>query len=101
MGTLDGVRIVELGGIGPAPFAAMVLADMGAEIIRVERPAGTLVHRSSLLLRGRVRIRVDLKNPTELEWLLALVDRADVLMEGFRPGVAERLGVGPEVCLER
>ncbi len=106
VGPLAGYRIVEIAGIGPGPFAAMMLADMGAEVIRVERtqavrgPAPDEPHYD-LLLRGRRNIAIDLKKPDGLETLLALIEHADALIEGFRPGVMERLGVGPDVCLRR
>src|SRR5829696_5695208 len=109
MGPLEGVRIVELAGIGPGPFCAMLLADMGAEVIRVDRAAnvGRDVGREgedprfALLQRGRRNIAVDLKNPAAVDAVLRLIDRADALIEGFRPGVMERLGLGPDLCLER
>ncbi|MGB0112799.1 MAG: CaiB/BaiF CoA-transferase family protein [Ilumatobacteraceae bacterium] len=105
-GPLSGYRIIEIAGIGPGPFAAMMLSDMGAEVIRVER-AGSV--RGPLpdgdhfdtLLRGRRNIAIDLKRPDGVEALLTLVESADALIEGFRPGVMERLGVGPDVCMER
>ncbi|MGY4719388.1 CoA transferase [Naumannella cuiyingiana] len=100
-GPLAGVRVVELAGIGPGPFAGMLLADLGAEIIRVDRAADlggdelrALAH--AVIDRGRRSIAVDLKQPAGREVVLALAERADVIIEGFRPGVAERLGVGPE-----
>jgi alpha-methylacyl-CoA racemase len=105
-GPLTGYRIIEIAGIGPGPFAAMMLADMGAEVIRVERaqsvrgPAPDTPHYD-VMLRGRRNIAVDLKHPDGVATLLDLVERADALIEGFRPGVMERLGVGPEVCLAR
>jgi len=101
-GPLSGLRVVELGGVGPGPFAGMLLADLGAEVVRVDRPqeAG---HGSAfpILHRGRRSIAVDLKHPEGAEAVLRLIDTADALIEGFRPGVTERLGLGPEVCLER
>jgi alpha-methylacyl-CoA racemase len=102
-GPLNGVRVVELAGIGPGPFAAMLLADMGADVDRVDRTANVEAARPStdLLARGRRSVAVDLKQPAGAEVVLRLVERADVLVEGFRPGVAERLGVGPEACLAR
>jgi alpha-methylacyl-CoA racemase len=105
-GPLHGYRIIEIAGIGPGPFAAMMLADMGAEVIRVERaqavrgPAPDTPH-FDVMLRGRRNVAIDLKHPDGVETLLKLVDRADALIEGFRPGVMERLGVGPDVCLAR
>jgi alpha-methylacyl-CoA racemase len=106
MGPLEGVRILEIAGIGPGPFAAMMLADMGAEVIRVDRAqsvmGGDPAHPPvDVLNRGRRSIGIDLKNPDGVEALLTLVESADALIEGFRPGVAERLGFGPDVCLAR
>jgi alpha-methylacyl-CoA racemase len=102
-GPLDGMTIIELAGIGPGPFAGMMLADMGAEVIRVDRPGGnpmaTLGH--DVLFRNRRCLAVDLKSPEGVEVVLRLVTSADALFEGFRPGVAERLGLGPDTCLER
>lgn len=102
MGPLAGIRVVEMAGIGPGPFAAMMLSDMGAEVIRVDRlnQKGT-GHRANVLNRGRKSIALDLKNPKGVETALGLIEKADVVIEGFRPGVMERLGLGPEVCLER
>ncbi|MBI5090387.1 MAG: CoA transferase [Actinobacteria bacterium] len=105
-GPLTGLRIIEIAGIGPGPFAAMLLADMGAEVIRVERaqavrgPAPDTPH-GDVSLRGRRNIAIDLKHPDGVATLLDLVERADAIIEGFRPGVMERLGVGPDVCLAR
>lgn len=103
-GPLAGLRVVELGGIGPVPHAGMVLADLGADVVRVVRPAGGgelgPVERD-VLLRGRRSLPADLKSAEGTAAVLAAVDDADVLLDGFRPGVAERLGVGPEVCLVR
>ncbi|HZI45385.1 MAG TPA: CaiB/BaiF CoA-transferase family protein [Ilumatobacter sp.] len=105
-GPLTGFKIVEIAGIGPAPFAAMMLADMGAEVVRVERsgavsgPAPEAPHRD-LLRRNRRNIAVDLKHPDGVGVVLDLVAAADALIEGFRPGVMERLGVGPDACLAR
>jgi alpha-methylacyl-CoA racemase len=102
-GPLSGRRIIEIAGIGPGPFAAMMLSDMGAEVIRVERtqavrgPAPDTAHWD-VLLRGRRNIAIDLKSPDGIATLLELVKSADALIEGFRPGVMERLGVGPEDC---
>ncbi len=105
-GPLTGYRIIEIAGIGPGPFAAMLLADMGAEVIRVERaqsvrgPAPGTPH-FDVMLRGRRNIAIDLKHPDGVATLLDLVASADALVEGFRPGVMERLGIGPDVCLAR
>ncbi len=102
MGPLDGIKIIEIAGIGPGPFCAMMLSDLGAEVIRVDRKSamggGT---KFDILSRGRKSIALDLKNPEAIEIVLKLVVQADALIEGFRPGVMERLGLGPEVCLER
>ncbi len=101
-GPLSGIRVVELAGLGPAPYACMLLADLGAEVLRVDRPvAGFGVPAHDVTGRGRRSIAVDLKNPAAAEVVLRLVEAADVLVEGLRPGVAERLGVGPDACLER
>lgn len=104
MGVLSGLRVVEMGGIGPGPYAAMLLSDMGAEVIRVDRPGGgnTLgANPADILNRGRQAIAVNLKDPQGVEIVLKLVERADILIEGFRPGVMEKLGLGPDVCLAR
>ena len=103
-GPLVGYRIVELAGIGPTPFCGMMLADMGAEVIVVDRPdAKADISRLSqqVLNRGRRTVAIDLKDPEGCELLMKLVETADGLIEGFRPGVAERLGVGPDACWER
>ena len=101
-GPLRGLRVLELAGLGPGPFCAMLLADLGADVVRVDRPGGGVTpvnHDNDLLNRGKRSIALDLKR--DLGTALRLADRADVLIEGFRPGVAERLGIGPEVCLSR
>ncbi|PXY18729.1 CaiB/BaiF CoA transferase family protein [Prauserella flavalba] len=104
-GPLAGLRVVELAGLGPAPFAAMFLADLGADVVRVERPhAGFTMPidpRFDTLQRGKRTIEVDLKHPGGPAAVLALAAHADVLLEGYRPGVAERLGIGPDDCLSR
>ncbi len=105
-GPLAGFRIIEIAGIGPGPFAAMMLADMGAEVIRVERAQAVKDETPDgphwdVLARGRRNVAVDLKQPEGVETLLRLIERADALLEGFRPGVMERLGVGPDECLAR
>ncbi|UGQ12786.1 CoA transferase [Yinghuangia sp. ASG 101] len=102
-GPLAGLRVLELAGLGPAPHAAMVLADLGAEVVRVERPAGRGLRigppgAKDAVLRGRRSVFADLKQPEGRALVLALAARADVLIEGLRPGVAERLGVGPDNC---
>ncbi len=104
MGPLQGVRILEVAGIGPGPFAAMMLADMGAEVLRLDRVGGGRGPRgvpASVLDRGRRSVALDLKHPDAVELVLRLVESADALTEGFRPGVMERLGLGPDVCLAR
>lgn len=102
MGPLNGIKIIEIASIGPGPFCAMMLSDLGAEVVRVDRKssagAGT---KFDILNRGRRSIAVDLKNPDGVETVLRLVDQADAVMEGFRPGVMERLGLGPDICLGR
>jgi len=97
------VRVVELAGIGPGPHACMLLADLGAEILRIDRPGGGVLRLSGpdLLARGRRSVVIDLKNPAAADVVLRLVSAADVLVEGNRPGVAERLGIGPSECLDR
>lgn len=93
--------MVELAGIGPGPFCGMVLADHGADVISVERPGGGALPIPNPSRRGRRSILVDLKHPAGVEVVLRLVERSQVLIEGYRPGVAERLGLGPDVCLDR
>lgn len=104
-GPLAGCRVVELGGIGPGPFAGMFLADLGAEVVRVDRPESVGEEgrggAADVLNRGKRSVAIDLKHPDGREALLELVERADVLIEGYRPGVTERLGVGPDVCRAR
>src|ERR1044072_2234282 len=104
MGPLKGYRIVEIAGIGPGPFACMMLADMGADVIRLERPTGPRGLEgvpANVLNRSRRSVGIDLKHPDAIELTLRLVEGADALLEGFRPGVAERLGIGPDACLAR
>ncbi len=106
MGPLEGVKIIEIAGIGPGPFAAMLLADMGADIIRIDRPKAdgpgiAIPDRASVLNRGRRSVAVNLKTPEGAEVVRKLTDKADGFLEGFRPGVAERLGIGPEDCMSR
>ena len=102
MGPLKGIKVVEMAGIGPGPFCAMMLSDMGAEVIRVDRLAHKgSGHRANVLNRGRRSIAVDLKNPDSVAAVQQLIDGADVVIEGFRPGVMERLGLGPDTCLAR
>ena len=106
MGVLSGYRIVEFAGIGPAPMGAMLLSDMGAEVLRIDRVEEShlgirMEHRYNLLCRGRRSVAIDLKHPDGREAALKLVARSHGLIEGFRPGVMERLGLGPEACLAR
>src|SRR5262245_28276201 len=101
MGPLKGIRILELAGIGPGPFCAMLLSDLGAEVIRVDRIESAGQKNAGALLRGRRSIAVDLKNPQGVATVLKLVEKADALLEGFRPGVTERMGLGPDVRLKR
>src|SRR6188768_2035666 len=107
MGPLAGFRVIELAGIGPGPFCGMMLSDMGAEVIRVDRlgAAGgrgaAAGQNKDVLARNRQAIAVDLKKPEGVETVLRLVETADALFEGFRPGVTERLGLGPDVCMAR
>ena len=103
-GPLAGLRVVEMAGLGPVPHAAMQLADLGADVVRVDRPGGAtsaLAGSVDHVLRGRTTVVADLKDAGQLAAVAALADRADVLLEGFRPGVLERLGLGPEACLDR
>ena len=103
-GPLNGVRVVEIAGIGPGPHAATLLADLGADVIRVERPGGAIspgTRETDLLTRGRPSVALDLKVPAAVEAVLTVVEGADVLIEGMRPGAAERLGLGPDECLAR
>ena len=101
MGPLEGIRIVEFAGIGPGPFAAMLFADMGADVIRIDRKGGRAPSQMEIYLRGRKTVALDLKKPEAIEASLKLIEKADALIEGFRPGVMERLGLGPDVCLKR
>lgn len=108
MGPLSGITVVEMAGIGPGPFAGMMLADLGATVIRVDRLSGggglsaaLSAGRADVVSRGRSSIAVDLKSAEGVELVLRLVDSADALIEGYRPGVMERLGLGPSTCLER
>lgn len=105
MGPLSGFKIIELAGIGPGPFCGMMLADMGAEVIRVERFSAAADSAATapkdILARNRRSIAVDLKSPAGIETVMRLIEGADALFEGFRPGVTERLGLGPDQCLER
>ena len=101
MGPLSGFKIIELAGIGPGPFCGMMLSDMGAEVIRVERTGGSKKASKDVLARNRRSIAVDLKQPEGVETVLRLIESADAVFEGFRPGVMERLGLSPDTCLAR
>ena len=106
MGPLTGIRVIEIAGIGPGPFCAMMLADMGADVVRIDRASAVRGGDPAdppldLLNRGRRSVGIDLKSSEGVDTVLALVEGADALLEGFRPGVAERLGIGPDDCLAR
>ena len=106
MGPLSGVKVVEFAGIGPGPFCGMLLADQGADVLRIDRTAAAdlgvpVDPRFDVLGRGRRSVALDLKKPEAIEAALQLIAKADAVIEGFRPGVMERLGLGPEICLER
>ena len=106
MGTLSGYKIVEFAGIGPAPMCAMLLADMGADVLRIDRAEDAalgvaLETKYSLLSRGRKSVAIDLKKPEGVAAAMKLIEKADALLEGFRPQVMERLGLGPDECLKR
>lgn len=106
-GPLTGIRVIEIGSLGPGPFCSMMLADMGADVLRIDRVTGDAPvgpgsdHKAELLNRGRPSVGVDLKNGAAVQLVLDLISAADVLIEGFRPGVAERLGIGPQECFAR
>jgi alpha-methylacyl-CoA racemase len=100
-GPLAGLRVVEFAGIGPGPFACMLLSDMGADVVTVDRPGSPVGDASQVVQRGRTVVQADLKREAAREEILAMLDRADVLVEGFRPGVMERLGLGPDVLAAR
>jgi alpha-methylacyl-CoA racemase len=109
MGPLQGIKVVEFAALGPAPMGAMLLADLGAEVLRIERKASATGRPTAdlfdpkidVLNRSRRVLALDLKKPEAIETALRLIAQADVLVEGFRPGVMERLGLGPDVCLAR
>jgi alpha-methylacyl-CoA racemase len=105
-GPLSGIRVLEIAGLGPGPFAAMLLGDLGADVVRIERPPNikpglAVMPQIDIMARSRRSVALELKHPQGLALALDLVERADVLIEGFRPGVMERLGLGPEVCVQR
>jgi alpha-methylacyl-CoA racemase len=99
-GPLRGLKVLEFAGLGPAPFCCMLLADLGADVVRIDRP-GTQYAAADVEARGRTSLTLDLKHPDDLQTALALADQAQALIEGFRPGVMERLGLGPDVLLQR
>src|SRR5258708_36414868 len=106
MGPLAGIRVVEFAGIGPGPFCAMLFADMGARVVRLTRPGlepngGSGSEHFEVLHRSRPSISLDLKNPEGIARAMQFIERADALVEGFRPGVMERLGLSPDACLAR
>lgn len=101
MGPLKGVKVVEFAGIGPGPFCAMLLSDMGAEVVRIDRKGGRGANKFDITSRGRRSIALDLKKPEAVEVALKLIAQSDALLEGFRPGVMEKLGLGPDVTLAR
>ena len=106
MGALSDIRVIELAGMGPTPFCGMLLADMGADVLRIDRPVASgdgiaMQHGADLRGRNKRSARIDVKQAEGRETLLALIDKADILIEGYRPGVTERMGIGPEVCLAR
>ena len=103
MGPLQGVKVIEVGGIGPGPFCGMMLSDMGAEIVRVERKGQFAITepKFDVLMRNRRSVEIDLRKEEGVSALLKIVEQADALQEGFRPGVMEKLGLGPDVCLKR
>ncbi|MGY6533505.1 CaiB/BaiF CoA transferase family protein [Glycocaulis sp.] len=100
-GPLRGVKVIEFVGLGPAPFAAMLLSDLGADVIRIDRPGAGGGGAAEILARGRRSAAFDLKNPAAVDACLELISRADIVLEGYRPGVMERLGLGPDVALKR
>jgi alpha-methylacyl-CoA racemase len=100
-GPLVGLKVLEFAGIGPAPFCAMLLADLGADIVRIDRKGGPAWRKSDVTFRSRRSVAMDLKSPAAVEACLKLIGRADALIEGFRPGVMERLGLGPDQALAR
>src|SRR5215831_18382454 len=104
MGPLDGITVIEIASLAPAPFGCMILSDLGADVLRVERPESCRPDAPAPvdpLIRGRRSIGLNLKDPQGIDLVLSLAETADVLVEGFRPGVTERLGFGPEVCTRR
>jgi alpha-methylacyl-CoA racemase len=101
MGPLQGVKVIEFAGIGPGPFCTMLLSDMGAEVVRIDRKGGRGANKFDITSRGRRSLALDLKKPEAVEVALKLIAQSDALLEGFRPGVMEKLGLGPDACLKR
>lgn len=100
-GPLSGIKIVEFAGIGPGPFCGMLLSDLGADVVRIDRPGNRPGHAADVTARGRRSVSLNLKDPADIEKALKLIEKADGLIEGFRPGVMERLGLGPDIALQR
>src|SRR5579872_6102386 len=100
-GPLSGLKVVEFAGIGPGPFCGMLLSDLGADVVRIDRLGGRGGAKTDITSRGRRSVALDLKSPAAVEVCLKLMDKADACFEGFRPGVMERLGLGPDVALKR
>ena len=102
MGPLNGYTVIELAGIGPAPMGGMILADMGAEVIRIDRATGAnALVMKDVSSRGKKSVVLNLKDPAGLETLLRMVENADAIIDPYRPGVCEKLGIGPEACMAR
>src|SRR6185295_9994767 len=101
MGPLQGTKIIEFAGIGPGPFCAMLLSDMGAQVVRIDRKGGRGGSKFDITSRGRRSLALDLKKPEAVEVALKLIAQSDALLEGFRPGVMEKLGLGPDIVLKR
>lgn len=101
MGPLNGIKVLEFAGIGPAPFCAMMLSDMGADVLRIDRKGETRFGKFDITTRGRSSVAIDIKSPEDIKIVLKFIENADALIEGFRPGVMERLGLGPQDCCKR
>src|SRR5574338_166183 len=100
-GPLSGLKVIEFAGIGPGPFCCMLLSDMGADVARIERKGGRMAFKNDIPARGRRHVVLDLKAPNDVGVALEMIEKTDVLIEGFRPGVMERLGLGPDEALKR
>ena len=100
-GPLSGLKVIEFAGIGPGPFCGMLLSDLGADVVRIDRKGPGRASPADITARGRRSVALDLKNPSSIETCLKLMETADAVFEGFRPGVMERLGLGPDVALAR